>query len=127
MRGLGVLSCHHQFQGNTLFKELSGTSFAAPYITHLAGRLLNEYPEMSANMLRAMLVNHASVSQEMTQAFPQAMRESYRNAPATRNREIERDVTGYGIIDEDALYRSSENVVVMRCEEQIENNAHQFF
>lgn len=69
MRGLGVLSCHHQFQGNTLFKELSGTSFAAPYITHLAGRLLNEYPEMSANMLRAMLVNHASVSQEMTQAF----------------------------------------------------------
>lgn len=74
-----------------------------------------------------MLVNHASVSQEMTQAFPQAMRESYRNAPATRNREIERDVTGYGIIDEDALYRSSENVVVMRCEEQIENNAHQFF
>ncbi|EFA9798682.1 S8 family peptidase [Escherichia coli] len=127
MRGLGVLSCHHQFQGNTLFKELSGTSFAAPYITHLAGRLLNEYPEMSANMLRAMLVNHASVSQEMTQAFPQAMRESYRNAPATRNREIEHDVTGYGIIDEDALYRSSENVVVMRCEEQIENNAHQFF
>ncbi|HBR1600098.1 S8 family peptidase [Klebsiella quasipneumoniae] len=127
MRGLGVLSCHHQFQGNTLFKELSGTSFAAPYITHLAGRLLNEYPEMSASMLRAMLVNHASVSQEMTQTFPEAMRESYKNTPATRNREIERDVTGYGIIDEDALYCSSENVVVMRCEEQIENNAHQFF
>lgn len=127
MRGLGVLSCHHQFQGNTLFKELSGTSFAAPYITHLAGRLLNEYPEMSASMLRAMLVNHASVSQEMTQTFPEAMRDSYKNAPATRNREIERDVTGYGIIDEDALYRSSEYVVVMRCEEQIENNAHQFF
>lgn len=127
MRGLGVLSCHHQFQGNTLFKELSGTSFAAPYITHLAGRLLNEYPEMSANMLRAILVNHASVSQEITQAFPQGMRESYKNASTTRNREIERDVTGYGIIDEDALYRSSENVVIMRCEEQIENNAHQFF
>ncbi|EGE9794910.1 S8 family peptidase [Salmonella enterica] len=127
MRGLGVLSCHHQFQGNTLFKELSGTSFAAPYITHLAGRLLNEYPEMSANMLRAMLVNHASVTQEMTQAFPQEMRESFRNTPATRNREIERDVVGYGIIDEDTLYRSSEYVVVMRCEEQIENNAHQFF
>lgn len=126
MRGLGVLSCHHQFQGNTLFKELSGTSFAAPYITHLAGRLLNEYPEMSANMLRAMLVNHASVTQEMTQAFPQEMRESFRNTPATRNREIERDVVGYGIIDEDTLYRSSEYVVVMRCEEQIENNAHQF-
>lgn len=127
MRGLGVLSCHHQFQGNTLFKELSGTSFATPYITHLAGRLLNEYPEMSANMLRAMLVNHASLSQEMTQAFPQTMRDSYRNTPATRNREIERDVTGYGIIDEDALYRSSEHVVVMRCEEHIENNTHQFF
>lgn len=127
MRGLGVLSCHHQFQGNTLFKELNGTSFAAPYITHLAGCLLNEYPDMSASMVRAMLVNHASVSQEMTQAFPQEMRESYKNTPESRNRQIERDVTGYGIIDEDALYRSSEYVVVMRCEEQIENNAHQFF
>ncbi|RMV42773.1 hypothetical protein ALP10_200245 [Pseudomonas syringae pv. helianthi] len=57
MRGLGVLSMNHQFQGNTLFKEISGTSFSAPYITHLAGRLLNEHPEASANLLRAMLVN----------------------------------------------------------------------
>ncbi|WP_163020019.1 S8 family serine peptidase, partial [Pseudomonas viridiflava] len=32
MRGLGVLSMNHQFQGNILFKEISGTSFSAPYI-----------------------------------------------------------------------------------------------
>lgn len=30
-RGLGVLSCHHQFQGSTFFSEQSGTSFSAPY------------------------------------------------------------------------------------------------
>jgi len=60
MRSLGVLTFNNQFQGHRIFKEISGTSFSAPFVTHLAGRLLNEYPSASANLLRAMLVNHAS-------------------------------------------------------------------
>ncbi len=127
MRGLGVLTCHHQFVGETLFKEISGTSFAAPYITHLAARLLNEYPDASANLLRAMLVNHANMPDEATTTFSEEMQAQYKESPATRNREIFRDVSGYGLVDEDALYRSSENVVVLMAEESIENNAHQFF
>ncbi|WJM84753.1 S8 family serine peptidase [Dickeya chrysanthemi] len=126
-RGLGVLSCHHQFQGNTLFSEQSGTSFAAPYITHLAGRLLNEYPGISARMLRAMLVNHASLTTPMKSTFSEQDAARYRGAAATRNRDIIRDVVGYGQIDEENLYRSSDEVVVMSCEEEISNNAHQFF
>ncbi len=127
MRGLGVLSCHHQFQGNTLFKELSGTSFAAPYITHLAGRLLNEYPDISANMLRALLVNHANLPNEVITVFPDPIKKAYKKVQQTKDRRIERDVTGYGLVDEDALYRSSENIVVMMSEERIKNNAHKFF
>ncbi|HIE8535554.1 TPA: S8 family peptidase [Klebsiella variicola subsp. variicola] len=126
-RGLGVLSCHHQFQGNTLFSEQSGTSFSAPYISHLAGRLLNEYPDMSANMLRAMLVNHAELTTQMESTFSVEVGDAYKAEPATRHRSVIRDIVGYGMIEEDSLYRSSEEVVVMMCEEQIENDKHQFF
>jgi len=55
------------------------------------------------------------------------MKEDYKEAPETRNREIARDVSGYGVIDEDSLYRSSENIVVLMSEEHIENNSHQFY
>jgi len=127
MRGLGVLTFHHAFVGNTLFKEVSGTSFSAPYITHLAGRLLNEYPTASASLLRAMLVNHANLPDEVTTTFPGQMKEDYRSSLGTRNRDIARDVAGYGRIDEDALYRSSENAVVLMAEDSIENNEHQFY
>jgi len=126
-RGMGVLTLNHQFIGATLFKEISGTSFAAPYITHLAGRLLNEYPQASANMLRALLVNHANLPKECTNTFPEDWRKSYKETTGTKNRELPREVAGYGKIDEDALYRSSETIVVLMAEDSIENNAHQFY
>lgn len=85
MRGLGVLTLNHQWRGNTVFKEVSGTSLAAPYITHLAGRLLNAYPTASANMLRAMLVNQAylpdAVTSTRTGSFERATRR--RRPPGT--------------------------------------------
>jgi hypothetical protein len=127
MRGLGVLTMNHQFQGNTLFKELSGTSFSAPYITHLAGRLLNEYPEASANLLRAILVNHASLSSEVESTFSEEMRKGYKANKATYNREISRDVGGYGQVSESDLFRSSDQCVVLMCEESIEKDACQFY
>ncbi len=126
-RGLGVLTLNNEFLGKTLFSEVSGTSFSAPYITHLAGRLLTEYPDISANLLRAMLVNHANLPAETDSTFPPEMKSSYRETAATRGRDIARDVAGYGIIDEDALYRSSENIVVLMADELIENITHQFF
>lgn len=127
IHGLGVLTCHYQYVGNTMLKEVSGTSFAAPYITHLAGRLLNEYPNASANLLRATLVNHANLLTEIESTFPEEMQTHYKEVPETRHREIARDVSGYGVIDEESLYRSSENIVVLMSEEHIENNSHQFY
>ena len=126
-RGMGVLTLNHQFVGGTLLNETSGTSFAAPYITHLAGRLLNEYPQASANMLRAILVNHANLPDQCVTAFAEDWRTSYKKAKGTTHRELPREVAGYGKIDEEALYRSSDNVVVLMAEESIGNNAHQFF
>jgi hypothetical protein len=80
-----------------LFSEISGTSFAAPYITHLAGRLLNNYPKASANLLRALLVNHANMLSEIESSFPEDMKKSYRSA---NGRDAFRDIAGYGAVDE---------------------------
>lgn len=127
MRGLGVLTLNHQVVGTTLFKEVSGTSLAAPYITHLAGRLLNEYPTASANLLRAMLVNQAYLPDEVASSFSEEFRKGYKDAKATYNREVARDVAGYGAVSEADLFRSSDNAVVLMSEEAIENDGCQFF
>lgn len=122
-RGLGVLTCNNQFIGGSLLSEVSGTSFAAPYITHLAGRLLNNYPEASSNLLRALLVNHANLLPEIESTFENELKKSYK---ADTKREVCRDIAGYGRINENELFRSTENVVVLLLEDTIENNNHHF-
>lgn len=124
MKGMGVLTCNSRFLGNTIFTEMSGVSFAAPYETHLAGRLLNNYPRASANLLRALLVNHANLPNEVESSFSEEMKTTYK---AACGRDAGRDVAGYGVVDDNELFRSSENVVVLMAEDKIENNAHHFF
>lgn len=124
IRGMGVLTCNNKFIGGTLFSEISGTSFAAPYITHLAGRLLNNYPMASANLLRAMLVNNANLPFEVETTFTSDLSDTYH---AATKRSPARDVAGYGLVDESELFRSSQNVVTLIVEEQIANNEHHFY
>lgn len=110
---LGVVTLNHRPQGKTLLSEFSGTSFSAPYVAHLAGRLLNNYPTASANLLRALLANHARISREINSTF--------------KEKKHVRRVAGYGIVDEDSLFKSSQEHVVLISEEKIENDKHQFF
>lgn len=124
MRGLGVLTLNSNFVGSTLLKEISGTSFAAPYLTHLAGRLLNQYPDASANLLRAMIVNHCKLPNECEETFPEAARKAYKKE---RRRDLPREVCGYGSVDEDILFRSTETSALVFAEESIENDTHQFY
>ncbi len=114
-RRLGVLVPNHDFIGATLLKDISGTSFSAPYVTHLAGRLLNTYPRASANLLRALLVNHADVPPACFAAFPEQMQEHMRK------------VVGYGKVNTDTLFRSTDDKVVLLTESAIENDSHQFY
>lgn len=114
-RRLGVLTPNHNFLGSTLLKDISGTSFAAPYITHLAGRLLNLYPNASANLLRAVLVNHADLPDACRAAFPEELHEHIR------------DVAGYGKVNADTLFRSTDYEVVLLAEDTILNDSHQFY
>ncbi|MFA6302628.1 MAG: S8 family peptidase [Legionella sp.] len=127
MRGMGVLTLNHQFSGNNILKEDSGTSYAAPYITHLAGRILNEYPNATANLLRAILVNHSNLPPICNDTFPEMVSEQYKKNSATKNRELIREIVGYGKVNEDILYRSTESAVVLIAEDKIANNTYQFF
>lgn len=112
---LGVLAPNHNFIGATLLKDMSGTSFSAPYVTHLAGRLLNNYPRATANLLRALLVNHADVPPACADVFPGQMQEHMR------------EVVGYGKVHTDTLFRSTDDKVVLLTESAIENDSHQFY
>lgn len=114
-RNLGVLTLNHNFIGDKPLKSISGTSFAAPYVTHLAARVLNNYPNASANLLRALLANHAEVPEPCIAALPEPLQDRVW------------DIAGYGKIDEDTLFRSTDYEVVLLAEDSIENDAHQFY
>lgn len=121
----GILSLNAHFVGNTLFSVCHGTSFSAPYITHLAARLLSNYPDASANLLRAILVNHADMPEECLSTFTEEVRKSYSKANGRRDPHVE--IAGYGLINEENLYRSDESAVLLMAEDAIANDSYQFY
>lgn len=52
--GVSVVSLSHQ-PDQRLFRVASGTSFAAPRIANVCARVLDRYPEASANLIRALV------------------------------------------------------------------------
>ena len=113
-QGVGELSTSRDFAAGRPFAEDAGTSFAAPRVANAAARILGELPGASADLCRALLVSHARTPAASIDLF--ASDES-----ALRN------VTGYGLVDRSALYRSMENCVTLWAEESIENRHHHFY
>lgn len=111
--GLGELSTHRGFAMGRLFADESGTSMAAPHVAHLAAGLLAEYPEADTNLIRALLVAHAEVPDASIELFP--------------DKDVLRQVCGYGQTSVDALYRSLENSVTLVATERIANKRHHFY
>lgn len=121
----GILSLSANFVGNTLFSVCHGTSFSAPYITHLAGRLLANYPDASANLLRAILVNHADMPEDCLSTFTEEVRKAYAKSNGRRDPHVE--FAGYGLVNEENLYRSDESAVLLMSEDTIANDSYQFY
>jgi hypothetical protein len=59
---LSVVSMNREYL-QRLFTTDVGTSLAAPRVAHMAARLIESYPDASANLLRALLVSSAVVPQ----------------------------------------------------------------
>ena len=113
-RGVGELSTSRDFAAGRPFAEDAGTSFAAPRVANAAARILGELPGASVDICRALLVSHARTPAACIDLFAD-------------DEGALRKVTGYGLVDRSALYRSMENCVTLWAEESIENQRHHFY
>jgi hypothetical protein len=111
--GLGELSMSRDFASGRLFGVDCGTSLAAPHITHLAGRLLAEYPDASANSVRSLLLAHANIPEMSVRTFS--------------NKDELYSVCGYGKVDSTCLFRSSENIVTLVADALITDGRNHFY
>lgn len=113
-QGSGELSVSREFAAGRAFTEESGTSFAAPRIANAAARVLGELPNAGVDLCRALLIAHARV--------PDACKDLFAG-----DKDAMRNVTGYGLVDRSALYRSLEDRVTLWAEESIGNRLHHFY
>ena len=113
-QGVGELSASRDFAAGRPFAEDAGTSFAAPRVANATARILGELPEASVDLCRALLVSHARIPAACSDLFAD-------------DESALRKVTGYGLVDRSALYRSMENCVTLWAEESIENRHHHFY
>lgn len=102
----GVLTLHHNFL-NRLLTAGSGTSYSAPRVGFSAGQILARFPEASANLVRALLVNSAEV--------PEEARERLRLLGA----EGVRSICGHGLIDLERAAFSDDARVTLYAEDQL--------
>ncbi|HKI06356.1 MAG TPA: S8 family peptidase [Thermoanaerobaculia bacterium] len=111
---LGELGPSRNFAGGKLFSIDSGTSYAAPKVAHLAGRLLSEYPTASPNLLRALIVAHSR------QPFGAA-------GLLGENEQSIYQLFGYGKPDHDSALFSNERNVTLVHEDRLGENQHHFY
>ncbi len=115
-QGVGELSTGRDFATGRPFAEDGGTSFAAPRVANSAAMILPGIPNASVDLRRALMLTHARTPRPCAQLFAD-----------DGDKEILRRVTGYGLVDRSALFRSSEACVTLRAEESIENRRHHFY
>ncbi|MBP9165139.1 MAG: S8 family peptidase [Leptospiraceae bacterium] len=109
---LGVISLNAKFIEGKLFSENIGTSLSTPYITHLAGRILANSKDYSTTFIKALLVASAEAD---SIKIPDL------------NSEEKLRLRGYGKVDEDFLFKSGEDVVVLYSTDKIRNDKNHFY
>lgn len=115
---ISEIALKHSYAGDRLFIPLIGTSFAAPKVTNLAGRLLYDYPDASANLLRALILLHAKWPETAT---------SLCESQEDPGLELGFYSYGYGRPDVEKTIYSLENCVTLVAEEQIGHDQTHFF
>jgi hypothetical protein len=118
-QGLGIVSMNAGFATGRPFCQDHGTSFSAPKVAHMAARLAHQFPDGSANLVRAILACHA--------AWTPASLQLLNPTDNASGREKLMKLLGYGRVAKDTVFRSTSNVVTLYAEDQIENNRTQFF
>lgn len=118
---LGELSLKHDFQSGRLLSSSCGTSFAAPFIAHVAAlvedRLRKQDPtrKVSANLIRAMVVQSASTTDEMTDWLSKGVK------PGEAEERVLRSV-GYGLPNIEKACFSTNNRSVLFAEDSLKED-----
>jgi len=115
---ISEIAVKHAYIGDRLFVPVIGTSFAAPKVSHIAARLLHEYPDASANLVRALLLLNA--------AWPSAATTLLGSAGDDADH-LGYFGYGYGLADCDKTLYSLETCVTLVAEERIGVDQTQFF
>jgi hypothetical protein len=92
-----------------LYDTAAGTSFAAPAVANVAGRLLTRYPGYSANAIRALMLQGAAHLPATEAHF-----EGIENAETALH-----SLCGYGGLDWERCGFSDDNRVVMVAEDEL--------
>jgi subtilisin family serine protease len=92
-----------------LFETAAGTSFAAPAITNIAGRLVTRYPSFSANGIRALMLQAATHRDQTVQLL-----DGFEN-PESAGQAL----CGYGALEWERCGYSDDNRVVMLAEAEL--------
>ena len=87
---------------SSLFRAYCGTSFAAPRIANIAAQLFTKFPNASSNLIRALIVNSATLPKEIPSAFQGDTNKNNRNK-----------IYGYGQPNLARALYSFENYVVL--------------
>ena len=90
----------------------TGTSFAAPKVAHIAGKIANHFPDKSANFIKNMLLASAEDSFEPTKEF-------YRTKDNDKAKRANLLVCGYGLSNYERALHSFDNRVLLLDEGQI--------
>lgn len=105
--GLDIISTNREFH-NRLFAAASGTSFSAPRVAHLAACIIRKYPDISANMVRALIANSASI--------PFKAHEQFANMDDIRR------LYGFGLPNITKALYSTDNRVLLMADDVIVND-----
>jgi Subtilase family len=92
-----------------LFATAAGTSFAAPFVTNVAGRLVTRYPGFSANAIRALMLQGAAHLDQTVQLLSELP-----DAEAAHHA-----LCGYGTLEWERCGFSDDNRVVMLAEDEL--------
>jgi len=90
-----------------LFQTSRGTSFAAPIIANKAARILNAFPEATANLVRALIVSAAEVPAEC------------RTLLSPIGSSAIRELCGYGVPSVEKAVNSDSNRVLLYSENEL--------
>jgi Subtilase family len=104
--GASILTLAKDYAGS-MFRAYCGTSFAAPRVANIAAQLFTQFPNATSNLIRALIVNSATLPSEIPRVF------QAKNDKDKKQLQKQLQIYGYGQPDLFHAKYSAENYVVL--------------